>query len=138
MAKDIYYFGQTDYDFRTEQRSKNAKGTYTHFFSASDRETFNKNFRPLLDIDLDDNPDFSHILEVYHPEDVIKHLNGEISVEELFSKQSICAIAIPLEEWQFNETILPSEQEREDLTDILHDLTLIEENCIDYDNRGNN
>lgn len=130
MAKDIYYFGQTDYDFRTEQRSKNAKGTYTHFFSASDRETFNKNYTQVqyqyLRNSLDGDQDFSEVLEVYHPEDVIKHLNGEISVEELFSKQSICAIAIPLKEWQFNETILPSEQEREDLTDILHDLKLLE------------
>ena len=130
MAKDIYYFGQTDYDFRTEQRSKNAKGTYTHFFTASDRETFNKNYTQVqyqyLRNSLDGDQDFSEVLEVYHPEDVIRHLNGEISVEELFSKQSICAIAIPLKEWQFNETILPSEQEREDLTDILHDLKLLE------------
>lgn len=130
MAKGTYYFGQTDYDFRTEQRSKNAKGTYTHFFTASDRETFNKNYTQVqyqyLRHSLDGDQDFSHILEVYHPEDVIKHLNGEISVEELFSKQSICAIAIPLKEWQFNETILPSKQEREDLTDILHDLKLLE------------
>lgn len=130
MAKDIYYFGQTDYDFRTEQRSRNAKGTYTHFFTASDRETFNKNYTQVqyqyLRNSLDGDQDFSEVLEVYHPEDVIKHLNGEISVEELFSKQSICAIAIPLKEWQFNETILPSEQEREDLTDILHDLKLLE------------
>ena len=130
MAKDIYYFGQTDYDFRTEQRSRNAKGTYTHFFTASDRETFNKNYTQVqyqyLRNSLDGDQDFSEVLEVYHPEDVIKHLNGEISVEELFSKQSICAIAIPLKEWQFNETILPSEQEREDLTDIIHDLKLLE------------
>ena len=130
MAKDIYYFGQTDYDVRTEQRSRNAKGTYTHFFTASDRETFNKNYTQVqyqyLRNSLDGDQDFSEVLEVYHPEDVIKHLNGEISVEELFSKQSICAIAIPLKEWQFNETILPSEQEREDLTDILHDLKLLE------------
>lgn len=129
MAKDIYYFGQTDYDFRTEQRSKNAKGTYTHFFTASDRETFNKNYTQVqyqyLRHSLDGDQDFSEVLEVYRPEDVIRHLNGEISVDELFHC-SICVMGICVQNWEFNETRLPNEQEREDLTDILHDLKLLE------------
>lgn len=129
MAKGIYYFGQTEQDYETGKRLKNAKGTYTHFFTASDRETFNKNYTQVqyqyLRNSLDGDQDFSEVLEVYRPEDVIRHLNGEISVDELFHC-SICVMGICVQDWEFNETRLPNEQEREDLTDILHDLKLLE------------